>query len=387
MAISNNIPMFVDQIASIKRANMELAATGQPVQSAFKQVLGSLLSWQTALSLGVTVLTVYGAEIINFLTGVKETKEELDRLAASQKELNNLREKYLFTEEEIALRNEATDYQKLVEGIKAQAKQYEGMQDVQNLTIENAKKYREALITVNNELRVAEEKHQKMMAEIRQRYAPKQPKVKEVQEKEFKFSGQFDNKVILEANSSLDTMKAKLLELKPIGTDAFISLGGEVNKLGVFFDELGEKIGGWANMAANALAGVGVAFGQALMTGDFDEAGKSIVRQLGNIAVQIGAAMIAIGVPQAAVGLPSGFGYIAGGTALTIVGGAMMASGVAPNSKNSGGGGNDSMGSSMPAFTPDFAASSQYLMLDSRVRGTDIIISADNQRRQNRRIR
>ena len=222
--------------------------------------------------------------------------------------------------------------------------------------------------------------------------APKptqQNKLKENENLRFELpTTEIDSKNIgLQAISNVDLLKQKLLELKPIGTDAFISLGGEVNKLGVFFDELGDKIGGWANMAANALTGVGVALGQALMTGDFDEAAKSIVRQLGNIAVQIGAAMIAIGVPQAAVGLPSGFGYIAGGTALTIVGGAMMASGVAPNSKNSGGGGNDSIGSSSPAFTPDFAASSQYLMLDSRVRGTDIIISADNQRRQNRRIR
>ena len=103
MAISNNIPMFVDQIANIKKANMELAATGQPVQSAFKQVLGSFLSWQTALSLGVTVLTVYGAEIIKFFTGVKQSKEELEKLAAAQDALNKKIRDYLMTDQQKAI--------------------------------------------------------------------------------------------------------------------------------------------------------------------------------------------------------------------------------------------------------------------------------------------
>lgn len=396
MAISNNIPMFVDQIASIKKANMELAATGQPVQSAFKQVLGSFLSWQTALSLGVTVLTVYGAEIIKFFTGVKQSKEELEKLAAAQDALNKKIRDYLMTDQQKAIFEEEEAHKQVTDAIKSRIKSTQVLEDqygrvsntIKTLTLDEVLANEKA----KKELEIAELRYQERIKAIKDRYKQKELKApKEVKEKEFKFSGQFDNKVILEANASLDSMKQKLLELKPIGTDAFVSLGGEVNKLGVFFDELGEKVGGWGNLLANSLANAGAGIGQALMEGGKDNlnnAGKAIVKQLGSIALQIGAAMIAVGIPQAAVGLPSGFGYIAGGTALTIVGGAMMASGVAPNSGgNNGGGAGQSMGSSSPAFTPDFAASSQYLMLDSRVRGTDIIISADNQRRQNRRIR
>jgi hypothetical protein len=139
----------------------------------------------------------------------------------------------------------------------------------------------------------------------------------------------------------------------------------------------------WSNMAAQALSGVGVALGQALMSDDFEKAGENIVRQLGAIAVQIGAAMVAIGIPQLLAGLPSGAAYVAGGTALGVVGGAMMASGKAANAPAFSGGSNNSY----QPFTPNFSSGSQYLMLDSKVRGTDIIISADNQRRQNKRIR
>lgn len=392
MAISNNVPILFDEISKIIAANKALAASGQPVQSTLSQLAGSFFTVSTALSLAVTAATMFGPALINNLIPAKETVEELEKLKNAMKSYNDEIDKFLLTEQELAVKrlNEAyaSSTQKIKDQLSIAQMQIDitkrSGQEITSLEIKNVN-------DLKNKLLIMEDNYQKQLSDIKAKHREKN-KLKEekfitnddafkVQTIQLKTFG-FDSNLV-----AIERIKKSLQELKPIGTDAFVSLGGEVNKLGVFFDELGEKIGGWANMAANALAGVGVAFGQALMTGDFDEAGKSIVRQLGNIAVQIGAAMIAIGVPQAAVGLPSGFGYIAGGTALTIVGGAMMASGVAPNSKNSGGGGNDSMGSSMPAFTPDFAASSQYLMLDSRVRGTDIIISADNQRRQNRRIR
>jgi hypothetical protein len=141
--------------------------------------------------------------------------------------------------------------------------------------------------------------------------------------------------------------------------------------------------------AAQALAGAAANLGAALVTGDFESAGKAIVQMLGGIAIQIGAAMIAMGVPMA-LGEPFFGGkslkLIAGGVALGIAGGAMQASGRASGG-GGGGGGGFSGGGGGQSFNPVFAGGSQYLMLDSRVRGTDIIISADNQRRQNGRIR
>jgi hypothetical protein len=143
--------------------------------------------------------------------------------------------------------------------------------------------------------------------------------------------------------------------------------------------------------AAQALAGAAANLGASLVTGDFESAGKAIVQMLGGIAIQIGAAMIAMGVPMALA--EPFFGgkslkLIAGGVALGIAGGAMQASGRASGGGGGGGGGGGcSGGGGGQSFNPVFAGGSQYLMLDSRVRGTDIIISADNQRRQNGRIR
>jgi len=75
MAISNNLPQLFDEINKIKKANIELAASGKPTTSAFKQVLSGIFSWQTALSVGVTLLTVYGAKMIDFIGNLFSANE------------------------------------------------------------------------------------------------------------------------------------------------------------------------------------------------------------------------------------------------------------------------------------------------------------------------
>jgi len=391
MAVSNNIPMFVDQIHSIKRANAELISQGQPVQSVFKQLAGALFSWQTALSLGVTVLTVYGAQMVRFFTGVKQSKEELDKLAASQQALNDKVRDYLMTDQQRAIFQETEAHKEITDEIKARIKTTQILEDQYGRVSTTIKALTLDEILVNEkakkELEIAEIRFQERISAIKNRYKKKEDFTTyddafQVQTIQIKTLG-FDAAIV-----GLERMKKAIEGIKPVATESFIAVQGEVNKLGVFFDELGAKIGGWANLATNAIMSFAVSFGEALATGDFKSAGEAIVRQLGNIAIQIGAAMVAIGIPQVAAGLPSGFAYIAGGTALGIIGGVMMASGRAPGSSgsdsaSSGG----SFNPSEPMFNPTFGGGSQYLMLSSTVRGTDIIISADNQRRQNRRIR
>jgi hypothetical protein len=78
MAISNNLPTFFDEITKIKNANKELIAQGQPYKSTFAQIAGALFSVQTALSVGVTLLTVYGAKIWDSISGAKEKKKAIE---------------------------------------------------------------------------------------------------------------------------------------------------------------------------------------------------------------------------------------------------------------------------------------------------------------------
>ena len=88
MAISNNLPIFFDEISKIKTANKELIAQGQPVKSVFSQLGASIFSVGTALSVGVTLLTVYGAKIIKWISSLSTANIELERQAKIKARLN-----------------------------------------------------------------------------------------------------------------------------------------------------------------------------------------------------------------------------------------------------------------------------------------------------------
>ena len=78
MAISNNLPIFFDAMQNVIAQNKELQAQGQPTKSALTQLAGALFSFQTLLSVGVTLLTLYGAQVYDFLSGAKKKKEAIE---------------------------------------------------------------------------------------------------------------------------------------------------------------------------------------------------------------------------------------------------------------------------------------------------------------------
>lgn len=88
MAISNNLPIFFDAMGNVIAQNKELQAQGKPTKSALTQLAGALFSFQTLLSVGVTLLTLYGKEIVNWVSGLWGASEALDELNKNQKEFN-----------------------------------------------------------------------------------------------------------------------------------------------------------------------------------------------------------------------------------------------------------------------------------------------------------
>ena len=83
MAISNNLPIFVDEVSRLRQQNAALVAEGKPAQSVMGQIGKSLFSWQTALSVGITLLTVYGAQIYKWAKGFFDAKSAIDKTAES----------------------------------------------------------------------------------------------------------------------------------------------------------------------------------------------------------------------------------------------------------------------------------------------------------------
>ena len=89
LAISNNIPMLIDEINKLKAANAAAAAAGEATVPIWKSVAKAFLSWNTVISVGITLLTVYGKDIINWGSNLVKGRKALDVLAESQKNVNS----------------------------------------------------------------------------------------------------------------------------------------------------------------------------------------------------------------------------------------------------------------------------------------------------------
>lgn len=89
LAISNNLPMFADELTRAKEANKALRAEGKATVPVFKQVASAIFSWQTALVVGITLLISYGKEIADWAKGLFSTKNALAESAKYIKEFNS----------------------------------------------------------------------------------------------------------------------------------------------------------------------------------------------------------------------------------------------------------------------------------------------------------
>lgn len=92
LAISNNLPIFFDEVQKARKeyaAYIEELKKGntdvQKVAPVWKQIISGVVSWNTALVVGITLLTTYGKEIFNYIGGLISTQRAtLDLLSAEQ---------------------------------------------------------------------------------------------------------------------------------------------------------------------------------------------------------------------------------------------------------------------------------------------------------------
>lgn len=86
LAISNNLPILADQIKYAKEANAAMKAAGQEPVPVWKQLVSSLLSWQTAMMVGISLLTMYGKDIIKWVKNLFRVKDAYaeDKKAAEE---------------------------------------------------------------------------------------------------------------------------------------------------------------------------------------------------------------------------------------------------------------------------------------------------------------
>ena len=406
MAVSNNIPMFVDQINNIRKANAALIAQGQPVQSVFSQVASSIFSWQTALSLGITALTLYGAEMARALDVTIAMAEANKFLEETSKKANEQEQLILdILRETTDLRiqamsdgrqkEEAIAYQSYKNQLDALTASYQA-NTIAQVTYEQRSKY--LFQIYQNELKDIENKSNEERRKNQEK--AEQERLRKINE-QYKF----EKNAIKETNEYAEKFeikpkqfKFKLPEIpkpKPITfflqtKDAMTGLDRFIWEFSTRLDDVEQRVGKWSEVMAGLLTSAAVGFGEELIEKDkFKGYGESILRLLGDLAIQIGSAIIALGTgmlfgPTFALGMS----YIIGGTGLVTLGSAMKANN-APSAKkpNTSGGDNQSSNMGGGANIPSFNPTGMMISIDGLVRGNNIVVALDNQTRMNRRIR
>lgn len=97
LAISNNIQLFVDEIA---RARKEYAAFQKAMKAGntnvkavapvWKLLTRSLISWQTALVVGLTLFSMYGKDIINWINTLFRSSDAVDGIIVRMQNLSKV---------------------------------------------------------------------------------------------------------------------------------------------------------------------------------------------------------------------------------------------------------------------------------------------------------
>ena len=90
MAISNNLPIFTDELARARKEYDELQKSGKKGIPVWKQVLSSLFSWQTAFTTGIMLLVMYGDEIVAWTKDLFSARKGVDEFNISLREMTEI---------------------------------------------------------------------------------------------------------------------------------------------------------------------------------------------------------------------------------------------------------------------------------------------------------
>lgn len=93
LAISNNLPMFADELKRASEEFKRMKAEGLTAIPVWKQLLGSIFSWQSALVIGITLLSAYGSEIAKWVGSLFKAEKAVNEVASTETNLANAKRK------------------------------------------------------------------------------------------------------------------------------------------------------------------------------------------------------------------------------------------------------------------------------------------------------
>lgn len=122
LGISNNIPMVVDEINRLREKNKQLAADGKETVSITKEIVKSLFSWNSAIVVLLTVFSMWGKEILDWIDSVLSGKSAVMSVTEVMETLNEELEKNArsYGNEVSILRRLSDEYKRLGSNLKEQ---------------------------------------------------------------------------------------------------------------------------------------------------------------------------------------------------------------------------------------------------------------------------
>lgn len=91
LGISNNVPILVDEIQRLRAQNKQFIAEGKQTVSVTGSIVKSLFSWNTALVVILTVFSMYGKEIVDWVRNLLKAEKGVESLNTK---LTNLHEEF-----------------------------------------------------------------------------------------------------------------------------------------------------------------------------------------------------------------------------------------------------------------------------------------------------
>lgn len=142
LAISNNIPMFTEALASARKEYEALTDAGKKATPVWKQVLSSLFSWQTAMAALITLSVVYGKEIGGWVKSLFGVKDAALSAAKAQEKVNE------------SFRNSSSDVAEQVTIVRSLSERWkelgDNMADKKQFITENKKEFGKLGVEVGN---------------------------------------------------------------------------------------------------------------------------------------------------------------------------------------------------------------------------------------------
>ncbi|MCP9198797.1 hypothetical protein MKO06_02695 [Gramella sp. GC03-9] len=271
LAISNNLPILFDEIGKVKAANKALAEEGKATKSVLSQVGAAILSWQTAMSFGITLLTIYGEDIIDWATSMgkaTDVNRDFNRALAETRSSMQLEIVKLNALIDIA-GDETVEREKRNDAVKLLQKEYP--EYLKNLTTENSKS-NEIADSINRITTALENKAKIQAAEqlitkeaqklfedqvkIEEEFATRLEKARQTEEKGINPNNYYDQQLPKQEANLVETLtrqkKAALLESEEDYKAYVKNLNNILRNVPNLFDAMGGEDGSGGSKKPNA---------------------------------------------------------------------------------------------------------------------------------------